>query len=113
MKMDLKSNRQRRRITIRLYDKYKKLLMQMKEQLQPETQQQSASAAAPSSQAMDLNDLACNGKNRACTQFCRIKGCSGVGVAPLPIIFERLKLPQQIIYRRKENLSDSPNHLKY
>ena len=30
-----------------------------------------------------------------------------------PIIFERLKLPQQIIYRRKENLSDSPNHLKY
>ena len=33
---------------------------------------------------------------------------------PLPqIIFERLKLPQQIIYRRKENLSESPNHLKY
>ena len=27
------------------------------------------------------------------------------GVAPPPIIFERLKLPQQIIYRRKENLS--------
>ena len=30
-----------------------------------------------------------------------------------PIIFERLKLPQQIIYRRKENLSESPNQLKY
>ena len=27
--------------------------------------------------------------------------------------FERLKLPQQIIYRRKENLSESPNHQKY
>ena len=25
----------------------------------------------------------------------------------------RVKLPQQIIYRRKENLSESPNHLKY
>ena len=35
------------------------------------------------------------------------------GVAPQPIIFERLKLPQQIIYRRKENLSESPNHQKY
>ena len=34
--------------------------------------------------------------------------------APLPpITFERLKLPQQIIYRRKGNLSESPNHLKY
>ena len=32
---------------------------------------------------------------------------------PPPIIFERLKLPQQIIYRRKENLSESPNHQKY
>ena len=35
------------------------------------------------------------------------------GVAPPPIIFERLKLPRQIIYRRKENLSESPNHQKY
>ena len=35
------------------------------------------------------------------------------GVPPPPIIFERLKLPQQIIYRRKENLSESPNHKKY
>ena len=35
------------------------------------------------------------------------------GVASPPIIFERLKLPQQIIYRRKENLSESPNHQKY
>ena len=34
-------------------------------------------------------------------------------MAPPPIIFERLKLPQQIIYRRKENLSESPNHQKY
>ena len=32
---------------------------------------------------------------------------------PSPIIFERLKLPQQIIYRRKGNLSESPNHQKY
>ena len=32
---------------------------------------------------------------------------------PPPINFERLKLPQQIIHRRKENLSDSPNHKKY
>ena len=32
---------------------------------------------------------------------------------PPPIIFERLKLPQQIIYRRKGNLSESPNHKKY
>ena len=32
---------------------------------------------------------------------------------PPPIIFERLKLPKQIIYRRKENLSESPNHQKY
>ena len=47
------------------------------------------------------------------TQFCRIKGCGGAGCPPPPIIFERLKLPQQIIYRRKENLSESPNHLKY
>ena len=34
------------------------------------------------------------------------------GWPPPPIIFERLKLPQQIIYRRKENLSESPNHQK-
>ena len=32
---------------------------------------------------------------------------------PPPIIFERLKSPQQIIYRRKGNLSESPNHQKY
>ena len=32
---------------------------------------------------------------------------------PSPIIFERLKLPQQIIYRREGNLSESPNHQKY
>ena len=35
------------------------------------------------------------------------------GGPPPPIIFERLKLPQQIIYRRKENLSESPNHQEY
>ena len=40
----------------------------------------------------------------------RMRRC---GEAPPPIIFERLKLPQQIIYRRKENLSESPNHQKY
>ena len=32
---------------------------------------------------------------------------------PPPIIFERLKLPQQIIYRRKGNLWESPNRFKY
>ena len=35
------------------------------------------------------------------------------GVPPPPIIFEWLKLPQQIVYRRKGNLSKSSNHLKY
>ena len=41
----------------------------------------------------------------------RMRRC---GVAPPPpIIFERLKLPQQTIYRRKGNLSESPNHQKY
>ena len=34
-------------------------------------------------------------------------------IPPPPIIFERLKLPQQITYRRKWNLSESPNHQKY
>ena len=48
------------------------------------------------------------------THFCRIKDCGGAGwPPPPPIIFERLTLPQQIIYRRKENLSESPNHQKY
>ena len=47
------------------------------------------------------------------THICRIKGCGGAGWPPPPIIFERLKLPQQIIYRRKDNLSESPNHQKY
>ena len=37
----------------------------------------------------------------------------GAPPPPPPIIFERIKLPQQIIYRRKENLSESPNHQKY
>ena len=32
---------------------------------------------------------------------------------PPPIIFDRLKSPQQIIYRQKESLLGSPNHLKY
>ena len=40
------------------------------------------------------------------------KGCGSAGCPP-PIIFERLKSPQQIIYRRKGNLSESPNHKKY
>ena len=41
----------------------------------------------------------------------RMRWC---GVPPPPqIIFERLKLPQQIIYRRKGNLSESPNHQEY
>ena len=37
----------------------------------------------------------------------------GVPPPPPPIIFERFKLPQQIIYRRKGNLSESPNQFKY
>ena len=40
----------------------------------------------------------------------RMRQC---GVAPPPVIFERLKLPQQIVYCWKENLSESPNHQKY
>ena len=32
---------------------------------------------------------------------------------PQPIIFERLKLLQQIIYREKGNLSKSPNQFRY
>ena len=48
-----------------------------------------------------------------CTHIYRIKKSGGAGWPPPPIIFERLKLPQQIIYRRKENLSESPNHQKY
>ena len=51
--------------------------------------------------------------SRLYTHICRIKGCGGAGWSPPPIIFERLKLPQQIIYRRKDNLSESPNHQKY
>ena len=46
------------------------------------------------------------------THICRIKRMRRCG-APPPIIFERLKLRQQIIYRRKENFSESPNHQKY
>ena len=42
----------------------------------------------------------------------RMRRC-GFPPPPPRIIFERLKLPQQIIYRRKENLSESPNHFKY
>ena len=53
------------------------------------------------------------GSKSSTTHICRIKGCGGAGCPPPPIIFERLKLPQQIIYRRKENLSESPNHQKY
>ena len=40
----------------------------------------------------------------------RMRRC---GVPPPPIIFERLKLPQQIIYRRKGNLSESLSNQKY
>ena len=59
-----------------------------------------------------------NRHNDDYTQFCRIKGCGGAGCPPpppppQPIIFERLKSPQQIIYRPKGNLSESPNRLKY
>ena len=32
---------------------------------------------------------------------------------PPPIIFERLKLPKQIIHRRKENLSESREIFKF
>ena len=70
------------------------------------------------------------------TQFCRIKGCGGAECPTRAhahthaharahthartrtrthtrIIFQRLKSPQQIIHRRKGNLLESPNHLKY
>ena len=50
--------------------------------------------------------------NHTILQNKRMRRC-GVPPPPPPIIFEKLKLPQQIIYRRKENLSESPNHLKY
>ena len=43
----------------------------------------------------------------------RMRRCGVPPPPPPSIIFERLKLPQQIIYRRKENLSESPNHQKY
>ena len=60
-----------------------------------------------------LGPLCCN-KIYLITHICRIKGCGGAGwPPPPPIIFERIKLPQQIIYRRKDNLSESPNHQKY
>ena len=65
-------------------------------------------------------DLFRNSKQRYYTStediytYLRNKRMRRCGVAPPPpIIFERLKLPQQIIYRRKENLSESPNHQKY
>ena len=44
--------------------------------------------------------------------FAELKDAAVRGAPPPPIIFERLKLPQQIIYHRKGNLSESPNHLK-
>ena len=52
-------------------------------------------------------------RSNTITHICGIKGCGGAGWPPPPIIFERLQLRQQIIYRRKENLSESPNHQKY
>ena len=47
------------------------------------------------------------------TQFDRTKGCGGAGFPPPPPIIERLKLPQQTIYRRNKNLSESLNQFKY
>ena len=47
------------------------------------------------------------------TQFCRIKGCGGAGFPPKKKFLKDLSNPQQIIYRRKGNLSESPNHQKY
>ena len=35
------------------------------------------------------------------------------GALPPITVFERLKLPKQIIYRRKGNLSESLNHFNY
>ena len=40
----------------------------------------------------------------------RMQGC---WVPPPPIILKRLRLPQQIIYRQKGNLLESPDHIKY
>ena len=53
------------------------------------------------------NPIPVSGKNCQNTQFCRIKGCGGA------MIFERLKLPQQIIYRRKGNLSEKIKAIMY
>ena len=50
--------------------------------------------------------LDCSPGTNITTQFCRIKDAAVRG-GPPSIIFERLKLPQQIIYRRKGNLSKS------
>ena len=48
--------------------------------------------------------------NHTILQNKRMRRC-GVPPPPPPIIF--VKLPQQIIHRRKGNLSESPNHFKY
>ena len=57
----------------------------------------------------------CYGNNWQMYTILENEGFGGVGCPPPPppIIFERLELPQQIIYRRKGNLSESPNHFKY
>ena len=62
--------------------------------------------------SFDINILSPH-KYSQIAQLCRIKGCSGAGFPPPPIIFERLKLPQQIMYHRKGNVSESPNQFRY
>ena len=50
------------------------------------------------------------GRKYTILQNKRMRRCE---VAPPPIIFKRLKLPQKIINCRKGHLSESPKQLKY
>ena len=52
-----------------------------------------------------------NQRGIASAQFYKIEG--GRRPLPPPIIFEWQNLPQQIIYRRKENLTENIIHFKY
>ena len=61
---------------------------------------------------IDSPVLSCPVRKLKINNFAEEKDAAVRG-GPPPIIFERLKLPQQIIYHRKENLSESPDHQKY
>ena len=57
-----------------------------------------------------LGCYSCQSAQNVVHNFAELKDAAMRGDPP-PIIFERLKLHQQIMYRRKGNLSKSPNHL--